>query len=58
MADSNKTDTGNEADDVEEDVAIDLDKLSPIHVVNGLNGDRGDGDGAIWQKIHAEDSML
>ena len=38
---------------------IDIDKLSPIHGGTPTKScDRVDGDGAIWQKIHAEDSML
>ena len=37
---------------------IDIDKLSPIHGSPTKSCDRVDGDGAIWQKIHAEDSML
>ena len=37
---------------------IDIDKLSPIHGTPTKSCDRVDGDGAIWQKIHAEDSML
>jgi len=37
---------------------IDIDKLSPIHCTPTKSSDRVDGDGAIWQKIHAEDSML
>ena len=37
---------------------IDIDKLSPIHGTPTKSCERVDGDGAIWQKIHAEDSML
>ena len=38
---------------------IDIDKFSSTHsATTGKSCDRGDGDGAIWQKIHAEDSML
>ena len=50
----------NEDNDLEDDVnVIDIDKLSPSHTTTtGISCDRGDGDGAIWQKIHAEDSML
>ena len=53
-------DTTNKENDLETDCdVIDLDKLSPIHsTITGISCDRGDGDGAIWQKIHAEDSML
>ena len=40
---------------------IDIDKLSSMHnnaSTTGKSCDRVDGDGSIWQKIHAEDSML
>ena len=49
-----------EEHDLENDSSlIDIDKLSPTHnPTAGISCDRGDGDGAIWQKIHAEDSML
>ena len=43
---------------VNENGLIDIDKLSPIHCTPTKSSDRVDGDGAIWQKIHAEDSML
>ena len=56
----NDHDATNDENDLENDSdVIDIDKLSPIHSpTTGINCDRGDGDGAIWQKVHAEDSML
>ena len=43
---------------INENGLIDIDKLSPINGTPSKKGNREDGDGAIWQKIHAEDSML
>ena len=43
---------------INENGLIDIDKLSPINGTPSKKCNREDGDGAIWQKIHAEDSML
>ena len=43
---------------INENGLIDIDKLSPINGTPSKKCNREDGDGAIWQKVHAEDSML